>query len=388
MKIVFTSGTARGGTNLRTYGLRAHPNISLGIDAILPLFKYYRYRVLNPDSANLLTLPKNWNDPLPDVFFNNQSLKDLQKIWATGENVTIIDQHWDCLLPEIQKRTKLASPELVDEMSGIVSNNFKQSIVNYLEIIDLKSQKDNEIVGFNENWVSEFFPNLKTLFPDAKFIHYIRDPRSVLFSSEFHEPDFKKHPAVFSMARHVRKNMSLAMYFSSLDVFAKNYLITKYEDCVVNLNQYSRNICDFLEINFAETMSDFLEFKLNENRLNGVFWETFVASVNCWREIVDSPLINAVEWLSQYEMRNYDYELVNKTPIITDRTESFLLLNMATSIGWSENKHDIQEQIKKEKARFELLHDEINAVNSVKNYNFQPKNYSTINIGMYGGECG
>lgn len=388
MKIVFTSGTARGGTNLRTYGLRAHPNISLSIDAILPLFKYYRYRVLNPDSANLLTFPKNWNEPLPDIFFNNQALQDLQKIWATGENVNIIDRHWDFLLPEIQKRTKLASPQLVDEISGIVSNSFKQSIINYIEIIDMKSQKDNKIVGFNENWVSEFFPNLKKLFPEAKFIHYIRDPRSVLYSSEFHEPDFEKHPAVFSMVRHVRKNMSLAMYFSRLDIFAKNYLITKYEDCVVNLDQYFRNICDFLEINFAETMSDFLEYKSNEVRLNSVFWETFVASVNCWGEIADSPLINAVEWLSQYEMRNYDYELVNKTPMMTDKAESFLLMNMATSLGWSENKHDIQEQIKKEKARFQLLNDEVNSLGTIKKYNFQSKNYSTIMSEMYGGNCG
>jgi hypothetical protein len=388
MKIVFTSGTARGGTNLRTYGLRAHPNISLSIDAVLPLFKYYRYRVLNPDSANLLTLPENWNEPLPDVFFNNQALKDLQKIWTTGENVTIIDQHWDFLLPEIEKRTKLASPELLDDISGIVSNNFKQSIVNYIEIIDMKSQKDNAIVGFNENWVSEFFPNLKILFPDAKFIHYIRDPRSVLYSSEFHEPDAKKHPAVFSMSRHVRKNMSLAMYFSRLDIFANNYLITKYEDCVANLDQYFTNICDFLEINFAGTMSNFLEYKSNENRLKGVFWETFVESVNCWEEIADGPLINAVEWLSQYEMINYGYQLVNKMPIITDKAETFLELNMDASLGWSENKHDIQEQIKKEKARFKLLNDEVNPLELLENYNSQSKNYSTIVSEMYGGNRG
>ena len=88
--------------------------------------------------------------------------------------------------------------------------------------------------GFNDNWTVEFFPLLARLIPDAKFMLHLRDPRAVVNSSEFAEPDPAKRPTVISFARHLRKYLAFATALPSDPFLRDRLLLTWYESCVEN----------------------------------------------------------------------------------------------------------------------------------------------------------
>ena len=68
MKLLFTSGTARGGTNFRTLMLNNHSNIRMSLDPFIPLFRYYRDSLLKTHGSYDL-IEKLKSSVLDDYYF-------------------------------------------------------------------------------------------------------------------------------------------------------------------------------------------------------------------------------------------------------------------------------------------------------------------------------
>ena len=81
MKLIYTAGTARGGTNYRTLILKNHSKISMSIDPLIPLFHYYKKSlIIHSGKSNLLS--NNFANVLDDYFFDFKRIeimKTLQK---------------------------------------------------------------------------------------------------------------------------------------------------------------------------------------------------------------------------------------------------------------------------------------------------------------------
>ncbi len=353
MTLVFSSGTARGGTNLRTYTLNSHPEIAFSIDAFLPFFKYFRSRIINPNSWTRETIPEDWNAPLPDLFNNHDSLAQFERFCSDIHDINIPMTHWNFLHSEIESRSSLASQKLVPKINLSTRSKFTQAIEEYSEIIaETYGGGECRVVGFQENWISEFFIPLARLFPQAKFISYLRDPRAVLHSSENHEPNVQKHPAVFSMARHIRKNAALAICYSEVNILAKRFIRTKYEDYFTNLNDYLVDILDFLGMDFDEDMLNFNNYTSGNGEKLTNPMSLYRDAVSNWTSECSQILIEVANYLNFWEMKKLGYLCdVDKPVRLTNEARKFLVTNMNSAIGWKEFQGDLEAQLNWENSR-------------------------------------
>jgi hypothetical protein len=92
-------------------------------------------------------------------------------------------------------------------------------------------------------------PELATLYPDAKFIHLVRDGRDVAISwidagwQRYYEPGFE-WPAAMA---HLRRDRA---------AYPERMLEVRYEDLVQQPAEVARRICDFLGETFEPAMLD------------------------------------------------------------------------------------------------------------------------------------
>jgi hypothetical protein len=95
-----------------------------------------------------------------------------------------------------------------------------------------------------------FMDELDNLFPDAQFIHLVRDPRACVESLKRQEwyPD-EAAPCVAAWVHAVRSARR-----SGTKLGPKRYLEVRYEDLVSDPEAASRRICEFLDEPFAEDM--------------------------------------------------------------------------------------------------------------------------------------
>jgi hypothetical protein len=104
----------------------------------------------------------------------------------------------------------------------------------------------------------QIVPELAVLYPNAKFIHLIRDGRDVAIS--FVEADFEDRcydGERFEWLRAIHKGL----VYRDLPL-ASRLLEVRYEDLVLNLESTIRRICNFLDETFEPAM---LDRRLNVN---------------------------------------------------------------------------------------------------------------------------
>jgi len=98
----------------------------------------------------------------------------------------------------------------------------------------------------------DHLPLLAKLFPDARFVHLLRDGRDVALSTlDLGRLHTHAASAAFFWARHVRHAWAIS---SSLG--AERYLELRYEDLVEEPERRLREVCEFLSLPFQPSMLD------------------------------------------------------------------------------------------------------------------------------------
>lgn len=358
MNLLFSSGTARGGTNLRTYALNAHPAVALSIDAFLPLFKYYRSRIIDHKKWENQSIPEDWNKPLPELINSPDELIRFMRFQKFAEDVRIPLSHWSFLHPELESRSSLASGLLSEKIKNIRGDTFVTALLNYSELIaQTYSSESCELVGFHENWISEFFLPLSKLFPDARFVSYIRDPRAVLHSSEIHEFDIKKHPAVLSMTTHTRKHNRLTLEYKNIMELSGRFIYTKYEDFIDSPISYIHDMCNFLSLSPHDSQTDFLSYRSGSGKKIETPFSVYKDAIGNWNSYNQKVLTEISTFFNFYEMKRFDYlhedterENLSKSAI------HFLTNNMKSAVGWKEFEYEVEKRIKWEMENFNVEH--------------------------------
>ena len=161
---------------------------------------------------------------------------------------------------------------------------------------------------------------LKNLYPDAYFLHVIRDPRSVYSSwksiaTTWSSADvFKTHPVEFST--RWLKDVTSGRSFSGQ---VKNYMEIKYEDLQNNGVTVLQGVHEWLGVDsareFAEKAIDACEIKKLRKKANmpkGFFRKGLKDG---WKSEMSASEIKSVEYLLSELMDDLSYERVNKGSI-------------------------------------------------------------------------
>jgi hypothetical protein len=355
MRLLFTSGTARGGTNFRTLMLNGHPQLRMSLDPFIPLFRFYRDSLLKASGSDL----RAPSGVLDDYYFSNQKLQIMKAIQNADPDIPFDMSHWEQLKSAIASRMTLASVNLIPHLDKLPAATFRETFANTMKVIAATCDEGADLVwtGFNDNWAMEFFPLIARLVPDAKFMLHLRDPRAVVYSSEFAEPDPAKRPTVLSFARHLRKYAAFASVLPSNPVLQDRLMVTYYESFIENPEAEARRMTDFLNVEYLPEMIDIGRFRKADGKAWPSDWGIYQTSDNVWRKEMPRPMAELTEFVCGPEMQVHGYssEIYDEKAGLSRQTFEYAISNARECLGWRTDFQEIELTLGAEYYRKQML---------------------------------
>jgi N-[(2S)-2-amino-2-carboxyethyl]-L-glutamate dehydrogenase len=220
------------------------------------------------------------------------------------------------------------------DLSEELINILLQIYENRADFIDKFSDMCLKQTGKNR-WVDKTARNIHTIsnliniFPNAKFIHVLRDGKDVIASLKTHKkrwknPDTKK---IENTGFIMPIDLSIQRWKKSVQDFEKikdfhQVITVKYEDLIYNNRKEIIRVCDFLEINFQDAMMDFHEIHTPYRDAHNKFIQNIEATkplnktrVGRWRK--DLSFDDQIEMMSNIhrELRQCNYDAGEKVLI-------------------------------------------------------------------------
>lgn len=154
-------------------------------------------------------------------------------------------------------------------------------------------------------------PDLKVLFPRAKFIHIVRDGRDVHLSLRGREKG-RKNIAV-SAYEWSYKIQKVRDEFRSLP--DDRHFEVRYESMVSDPESSAREICKFLSLEFEPGMLDFWknsEEFIGDHHSDLIFQPVSEKSTGKWKTGLSSREIMQFEYIASKWLTEFDYEMQNE----------------------------------------------------------------------------
>jgi hypothetical protein len=224
---LFILGNPRSGTSLLRITLNCHNNIVIPPESGFIVWWYEKYKHWNPVNGFYI---------LDDIL---QSKKI--ETWNLDKN-------------KILDNIRLYNPKNYAEICSIIYLTYAS---NY--------NKDVKIIGDKNNYYIAHTDVLNKLYPNAKYIHLIRDVRDVacsyinlnkLGSESVYKPELPTQ--IEDICKEWNDNNQSILNYSRT-IQKENFLTIRYEDFVLDNRKTLLNICNFLGIEFDNAMLSYFD---------------------------------------------------------------------------------------------------------------------------------
>ena len=193
------------------------------------------------------------------------------------------------------------------------TDNDKELIEKYLEAIyfSLNETQISNKIRIVEKSVenAEFAVDLNHLFPQAKFIHIIRNPYANIVS-------LRKYKSInygFPLMPRILKSLYNSFYYLYKNQrVIKNYFTIRYEDLVLNPEKSVKSIGDFLAIEFENILlTPTTQSKLwHGNSTTGQVFHGIVSSnLDKWKSEIHQMEVKYINKLFPFMLEDYGYEV-------------------------------------------------------------------------------
>jgi hypothetical protein len=356
VRLLFTSGTARGGTNFRTLILNNHGRVRLSLDPFIPLFRFYRDTLLRAAGLEHL-LARLPSAVLDDYYFSETKLQIMKAVRSADPDVPFDLSQWERLKLAIASRMTLASMDVIPYLDILPAPTFREVFRNAMQAIAATTDKQLVWAGFNDNWAMEFIPLLARLDSEAKFMVHLRDPRAVVHSSEFAEPEPAKRPTILSLARHLRKYYAFATVLPEDPYLHGRLMITRYEPFVEQPDVETGIVTEFLGIEYDPAMIEVDSFRKADGTPWPSVWSDYRASVGAWRRELPRPMAELTEFVCDPEMRLFGYgpEYYDAASGLSPAAFNFALANSRDCRGWRTDFPEIERTLGSELFRKRVI---------------------------------
>ncbi len=284
--IFFIVGRERSGTSLLRSLFDAHENVSIPLECrfIIDLYKKFHKK-------------KNW------------SISDLMEFY---KNVTEQPAFNLYNIDYAELKKNLLSLEGKNEYSTICK-------AVYFTYRSWNKKKEILLLGDKNPSYSLHLKTLIKLFPEAKFIHIIRDYRDNIYS--MCKVNFESHNVSSLAYRWKYYNLLID---KSKALYPELFYTLRYEDLVENPPFFMSQICDFTGIDYKPEM---LEFYKSRDEVMSIYPEELVnmsqkslfnpinkSSVNTWMQKLSPFKLKIAESICGDYAKKYDYQKkYNKT---------------------------------------------------------------------------
>jgi hypothetical protein len=282
----FVVGKERSGTTLLQVMLNAHPNIAAPPESRFIVLLYHKYGAI-----------KNWSEKNINNFCNN--------LFEEG----LIRNHW------MIDRKKLYNQLLS------VKDSLTYALV--CKIVFLQWDKSGKQITllFDKNPVYYYFlPILKNIFPEACYVHLVRDYRANIAS---HQRVFKIKRASDLAYRWIKINELVEA--AKLCTPGK-YFTLKYESLVSDPENCMKEVCVFLQIPFSDKMVEdhtaslYTSFKENKKErfkeVHGSLFQPINSThINEWTGKLSPEEVRESEAIAgKYGLAKYGYLMSLNSP--------------------------------------------------------------------------
>lgn len=157
-----------------------------------------------------------------------------------------------------------------------------------------------------------YVPQLSALYPEAKFIHLIRDGRDVTRS--FMSRNWIG-PWLHNKTYEWKKSIQCHMQYSKDAALHSRILVVKYEELVLETEKTTRGICRFLGIEFEQNMLDWaaeVEKKVPSREIHiheKLFRKPERSDIYRWKKEMTAREILVTESFIGKELRETGYQL-------------------------------------------------------------------------------
>lgn len=149
---------------------------------------------------------------------------------------------------------------------------------------------------------------LAEMFPDACFVHLVRDGRDVFHS-------WRKMDVTKSNVAAIALDWNYKLYrinHSFAQLPAHRHITIRYEDLLASPEATIRQLCSYLDISFEPSMLDYhrtSRYYIGEHHSKLIFQSIDSTNRNKWRTTLSPQEIRIFEMLCRHNLRHYGYEL-------------------------------------------------------------------------------
>ncbi|MBK1686098.1 sulfotransferase family protein [Rubrivivax gelatinosus] len=275
---VFVVGAPRSGTTLLQYMLRSHPALSI------------------PSGESHFIVPLMRNE----TGFGDLATEDgVQRVlaWMRGFNRSFIETDLHGLRFDERELAQRFVAEGRHTMRDIVTGLFEANAAG----------EGKPRWGDKTPYYVLHMPRLLAWWPDARFIHIVRDGRDVALSL-FARGGFGVHN-MFYAARYWQQYVDTGHDDGEQRVPAGQYLELRYEDLIADPSATLRRVCDFLGIVFDEALLDFRKPMTEGGDTPLLRQPPRADNAGKWRASMTSRQISVFERAAGPTLRRMGYEL-------------------------------------------------------------------------------
>lgn len=299
---IFLIGTSRSGSNM----LRVMLNVAQSIDAPHPPFFMEKLRPFQHGFGDLS------NDA------NYRRLID-----AACRLIETNHVHWDWPIDREQVFKSCVSRSTI----GVAYT-----------LMDLSAQHQGK-----SSWLCKasgnvhFLPEIQENFPDARYLHLVRDGRDVAVS---YLKAVVGEKTAYHIARQWAEEQRLCRDLGQ-SVGQERYLCVRYEDILTDTENQLRRICDWLKLDFDPAMLNFHEsHEAMKTSKRGALWTNLEKplisdNMNKWEKELSPEQILVFESVAAEMLDHYGYErkLAGKSAPLLEFSDSdrkyFVKINRA-----------------------------------------------------------
>jgi hypothetical protein len=277
----FIVGRGRSGTTLLQTILDANPNVAVPLESKLIIHLKKKYVGIT-----------NWTEGIIDEFINDlYKEKEFASRWNVDKKLL---------------RQKINAIPLQEINFRILCK------LTYLSYVSIFEKQNIDLIGDKKPMYSIFLKDIIKIFPDAKFIHIIRDYRDNIVSNR--TSFLHKNIARLAFAWKVFNKI----IDKEKQKIPHQFYTIRYEDLASFPEKYTLEICDFLSIKFHPKMLDF-HIKINQindlvkpeaierlhsNMLNPINTN----KINKWEKELTKSEIELADFITGSYAKKYGYQ--------------------------------------------------------------------------------
>lgn len=240
----FILGNPRSGTSLFRLMLNSHPNL-----------------IVPPESGFLQWWFEKYRDWKEEDSLNNDRIKSYINDILSSKKIIDWGLDSEIIFENILKNKPKNYSELSTQIYLSYKSNYKSNVLQ---------------IGDKNNYYIYHLTTINSIYPNAKYIHLIRDGRDVacsykkiksLKTNSTYRPNLVSD--IIDIAKEWNKNIN------NIDNYLNNKkcLKVKYEDLLIDTERTLFIVCEFLGISYHSQMLDYYKPEFNDEPLSTRDWK-------------------------------------------------------------------------------------------------------------------